>query len=192
MPPTVLDPRTALVLIDLQKGIVEGTARDASTVVDNAARLAAAFRRASLPVVLVKVAFSRGGKDRLRPRSDAPPPAPPTAPDFAELASQLQPSDDDIRITKRQWGAFHGTELDLQLRRRGVTGIVLGGISTSIGVESTARSAFEHGYNITFAADAMTDTVAESHRNSIERIFPRIGQVRTTDEILAEVSGRSL
>lgn len=192
MPPTVLDPRTALVLIDLQKGIVEGTARDASTVVDNAARLAAAFRRASLPVVLVKVAFSRGGEDRLRPRSDAPPPAPPTAPDFAELASQLQPSDDDIRITKRQWGAFHGTELDLQLRRRGVTGIVLGGISTSIGVESTARSAFEHGYNITFAADAMTDTVAESHRNSIERIFPRIGQVRTTDEILAEVSGRSL
>lgn len=188
-----LDPRTALVLIDLQKGIVGmRTVHDAAAVIANAARLADAFRRADLPVVLVNVAFSPDGEDRLRPRSDVPPPASLPPPDFGELVPELHAAPRDVRITKRQWGAFHGTELDLQLRRRGVTGIVLGGISTSIGVESTARSAFEHGYHIVLAADATTDTVEESHRHAVERIFPRIGQVRTTDEILAALAQQSL
>ena len=88
-------------------------------------------------------------------------------------------------ILKRQWGAFYGTDLDLQLRRRGLTTIVIGGIATEFGVESTARDAYERGYELVFASDAMTGSNTESYANSIERIFPRMGRVRATDEIVA-------
>jgi nicotinamidase-related amidase len=181
-----LDPRTALVVIDLQKGVVgRPLFHPVPEIVANAAQLAAAFRKASLPVVLVNVAFSPDSADRLNPRADAPQPPMALPADFSELIAELGAQPSDIRITKRQWGAFYGTELDLQLRRRGVTGIVLCGIATSIGVESTARAAFEHGYQLTFASDAMTDFKEATHNNSLQNIFARIGQVRTTQEIIA-------
>ncbi|MBI0384557.1 isochorismatase family protein, partial [Streptomyces albiflaviniger] len=90
----------------------------------------------------------------------------------------------DIVVTKHTWGAFHGTDLDLQLRRRGATQVVLGGIATSIGVESTARAAYAHGYHVTLATDAMTDMDADAHRNSVEKIFPRLGETDSTDAII--------
>ena len=183
---TELDPRTALVLIDLQKGIAGfPTVHPAAEVIAKAARLAAAFRAAKLPVVLVNVAFAPDGADALKPRADAASPVRTLPPDFAELVPELDAQPSDIRITKRQWGAFYGTDLDLQLRRRQISGIVLGGISTSIGVESTARDAFERGYNLTFVGDAMTDMKDVTHNHSVEHIFPRIGQVRTTQDVLA-------
>ena len=106
-------------------------------------------------------------------------------PEWMELIPELDRQPGDTVIFKRQWGAFYGTDLDLQLRRRGLTTIVLCGIATEFGVESTARDAYEHGYELVFAADAMTGTTAEAHANSIERIFPRIGRVRTTEQIVA-------
>lgn len=185
MPATTLDPKTALVLIDLQKGIMAlPTVHPTATVVAHAARLATAFRGAGLPVVLVTVTFSPDGGDRLRTRTDAATPAFATPPEFSELAPELMPQPSDIRITKRQWNAFYGTELDLQLRRRGVTGIVLGGVSTSIGVESTARAAYERCYNVTLASDAMTDRDPTAHECSLTKIFPRLGEVDTTNAIL--------
>jgi nicotinamidase-related amidase len=188
MPITALDPKTALVLIDLQKGIVAmPTAHPAPGVIANAARLAAAFRRAELPVVLVNVAFSPDGGDRPHTRVDAPPPNLPVTPDFSELVPELAAAPSDLRITKRQWNAFYGTELDLQLRRRGVTGIVLAGISTSIGVDATARAAYERSYNVTFASDAMTDRDALLHECAVTKIFARLGEVATTDAILQHV-----
>ena len=90
-------------------------------------------------------------------------------------------------IQKRQWGAFYGTDLDLQLRRRGISKIVLCGIATSIGAESTARDAWERSYNLTFASDAMTDLYADAHERSLSIIFPRIGEIGTTDEILGKL-----
>jgi len=100
------------------------------------------------------------------------------------LVAELHTGPDDIVVTKRNWGAFFGTDLDLQLRRRGVTQIVLAGVATSIGVESTARAAHEHGYHVTLATDAMTDRDGDAHRNSIEKIFPRLGETGTTAEII--------
>jgi nicotinamidase-related amidase len=91
----------------------------------------------------------------------------------------------DIHITKRQWGAFHGTELELQLRRRGITQIVLGGVSTNIGVESTARNAFELGFHQVLVEDAMSSSSADHHRFAVENIFPRLGRVRSTEQVLA-------
>lgn len=97
---------------------------------------------------------------------------------------ELGPREGDIVVTKEQWGAFYGTDLDLRLRRRGITQIVVTGIATSIGVESTARSAHEHGYHVTIATDAVTDMDADTHRNSVEKIFPRLGETDTTAAIV--------
>ncbi|MGW5399143.1 hydrolase [Streptomyces sp. NPDC003952] len=180
-----LDKHTALVLIDLQKGIMAlPVVTPSEQILDKGIRLAGAFRTAGLPVVLVKVAWSPDGGDLPTARADAP--GPTTAPpaQFSELPPELAAGADDIVITKRHWGAFTGTELDLQLRRRGIKRIVLAGISTSIGVESTARSAWEHSYDLVFAQDATTDTDADAHTHTFTKIFPRLGHVSTTDEIL--------
>jgi nicotinamidase-related amidase len=104
--------------------------------------------------------------------------------DWAELVPELNEQPGDIKITKRTWGAFHDTELDAKLKEQGVTQVVICGVATSAGVESTARSAHEHGYNVVLAADAMTDMSAEAHENSLERIFPRLGETGKTQDIL--------
>jgi len=192
VPITALDPRTALVVIDLQRGIVAlPTVHPTADVIRRSALLVQAFRAAELPVVLVNVQ-PRPGIDALQPRADATPPTATRSADFAQLVDQLQADPArDILITKRQWGAFYGTELDLQLRRRKITGIVLCGIATSIGVESTARNAYELGYDLTFASDAMTDLYADAHEVALTRIFPRMGEIGTTDEILAMLAARA-
>ncbi|WP_330299662.1 hydrolase [Streptomyces sp. NBC_00503] len=179
-----LDGGTALVLIDLQKGILGlPTTRPAPEILKNAIALAEAFRARKLPVVLVKVAWSPDGGDLPTTDVDRPGPAaaPPAA--FSEIPRELAELG-DVVVTKRHWGAFTGTELDLQLRRRGIHRIVLAGISTSIGVESTARTAWENSYELVFAEDATTDTDADSHAHAFGKIFPRIGKVSTTEDIL--------
>lgn len=191
MPVSELDPRTALIVIDLQRGVVGlPTVHPVAGVVANAARLADAFRASDQPVVLVNV-FIRPGVDALQPRADLKPPPRTISPEFAELVPEMRADPNrDILITKRQWGAFFGTELDLQLRRRKITGIVLCGIATSIGVESTARAAYELGYNQSFAADAMTDLAEDAHDVSLKRIMARIGEVGSTDDIIAKLNAR--
>jgi nicotinamidase-related amidase len=185
MPATALDPRTALVVIDLQKGLAAyPTVHPFAGVVANARRLAEGFRRAQLPVVLVNVSFAADGADRLRTRTEAQLRLPAMS-DFSELVPELGAEPGDLRVTKKQWNAFYGTDLDLQLRRRGVTGIVLAGVATSFGVDTTARAANERAYNVTFASDAMTDMDAAAHELELKRIFPRLGEIDTTDAVLA-------
>jgi nicotinamidase-related amidase len=87
-------------------------------------------------------------------------------------------------VTKRTWGAFTNTGLDQHLRKLGVTQVVIAGVATSVGVESTARHAYENGFHVTLAVDAMTDTSPDTHTNSISRIFPRLGETGTTREII--------
>ncbi|MFE0380273.1 isochorismatase family protein [Streptomyces inhibens] len=180
MPVTTLDAHTALVLIDLQKGIagLPTSPLPAAEVVERGAQLAAAFRERGLPVVLVNVTGGAPGRTESAMGGGTPPA------DWAELVPELDRQPGDLTVTKQQWGAFHGTNLDLELRRRGVTQAVLGGIATSIGVESSARAAHEHGYHVTIATDAVTDLDPEAHRNSLEKIFPRLGETGTTEAIL--------
>jgi nicotinamidase-related amidase len=182
---------TALVLIDLQRGIMAmPVAPHAATdVLARAIQLANACRKARSPVVLVRVSVAADGADALTQPRDIP--ANSARPDgWDVLSPELATSPSDIIITKHQWGAFYGTELDLQLRRRGIRTIILGGISTNIGVESTARDAFERGYSLVFAEDAMSASSAEGHTSSCQNIFPRIGHVRSTAEVLAALGGR--
>jgi nicotinamidase-related amidase len=183
---TTLDEKSALVVIDLQNGIVGilTTPYPAAEVVGRAVRLAGAFRTHELPVVLVRVTRARDGADPVPGRTEAPRPAGPPPAGWDAVVDELSGHADDIVVTKRNWGAFHGTDLDLQLRRRGVTQIVLAGIATSIGVESTARAAHEYGYHVALAVDAMADRDADAHHNSVTRIFPRLGETGTTAEIL--------
>ncbi len=174
-----LDPTSALVLIDLQAGIVAGPkAHPVETVIANAARLAAAFRDRGQTVVLVNVAGGAPGRvEQARPPGPRPE-------GFDELVPELEAAPGDLRVTKRRWGAFSEPSLDRELRALGVTQIVLGGIATSIGVESTARQAHELGYNVTLVIDAMTDFSLEAHDHAVERIFPRIGERVVTDTVI--------
>jgi nicotinamidase-related amidase len=184
------EARTALVIIDLQRGIAsrEVAPHSGAQVVENAAKLVEAFRAARLPVVFVRVAFSAGDGDALRPLLDNPPPMPPRAPDFSELMPQLRAQPDDIVVTKRNWGAFYGTDLELQLRRRDVQRIAICGISTNVGVESTARDAFERRYKLLFVEDAMAAMSAQEHEHSCRVMFPRMGIVRSTAQVLEALS----
>ncbi|MFD5626915.1 MULTISPECIES: hydrolase [unclassified Streptomyces] len=184
---TTLDPRTALVLIDLQNGIVgnPGLAPyPGAEVVERAGRLADAFREHGLPVVLVRVTAAADGADAVPGRIDGGSRSRTWPEGWDVVVDDLTGHPEDITVTKRNWGAFHGTDLDVHLRRRGITQIVLAGIATSIGVESSARAAHEHGYHVTLATDAMSDITEETHRNSVERIFPRLGETGTTAEVV--------
>jgi nicotinamidase-related amidase len=184
---TTLDPQTALVVIDLQKGIAGAPTvpHTGAEVVARSAQLADAFRAAGAPVVLVRVTFAPDGSDAVPGRTEASGAGGTRPVGWDVIVDELAGHDGDIVVTKRNWSAFYGTDLDLQLRRRGVTQIVLAGIATSIGVESTARAAHEHGYHVTLATDAMADRDADAHANSIGRIFPRLGETGTTAEIIA-------
>jgi nicotinamidase-related amidase len=179
---TTLDPKPALVVIDLQKGLmVVPTVHPIKKVVDRAARLASAFRRHRLPVVLVNATGRAPGRteaDRARASDFNPPP------DWADLVDELHTQPGDLLVTKLRWGAFHDTSLHAHLQELGATQVVLAGIATSIGVESTARSAYEHGYHVVLVTDAMTDRDPAAHDNSVERIFPKLGETATTGEIL--------
>jgi len=185
----ILDPRRiAIVVIDLQKGIVgfPGSPHSASSVIANAVALLDAARSAGAQPILVHVGRSPDGGDGLQITSDQPMRATGTLPpDWSELIPELNRQPNDIVILKRQWGAFYGTDLELQLRRRNLNTIVLCGIATEIGVESTARDAYERGFEQVFAEDAMTTRTTEGHANSIANIFPRMGRVRSTAEIVA-------
>jgi len=183
---TTLDPATtALVLIDLQEGIVgmDGLApRSGPEVAEIARNLAARFREARAPVVLVHVGFREG---------EAPPsavdkpmqlPAGGTPPAWSQFVDRLQESG-DIVVLKHHWGAFTGTDLDLQLRRRGVRTVVIAGIATNMGVESTARSAWEHSYDVVLVEDACTGRSAEMHAFAVANIFPMIARVTSADAV---------
>ncbi len=178
---------TALVLIDLQKGIVGRDTRPykAAEVLSNAVKLVKKFRENGMPIFFVHVDFRNAVPLKVESDSSISAATPP--PNWAEFSDELGVAQDDIVITKRQWGAFYGTDLEQQLRRRKIDTIVLGGIATTYGVESTARFAYEYGFNQVFAEDAMTDLAEESHKVAVEFVLKRMGKVRSTEDILSSL-----
>ncbi|MEU7133291.1 hydrolase [Streptomyces sp. NPDC046261] len=193
MPVLDLSPKAALVVLDVQQGILGLPLQPhpADRVVDNSARLARAFRAAGLPVVLVNVAHGPDGGAALRPRADVPHNPPVLHPRYSALAPELAAHPGDLLITKRQWGAFTGTELDLQMRRRGIDELVLTGVATNLAVESTARHAYEHGYHVVVAEDATSTFSAEHQDFAIRRILPMIARIDSTDAVLTALTYRS-
>jgi nicotinamidase-related amidase len=191
MPLTELDPRTAFVTIDFQSILrVLPLMNPLDVVVSNARRLSVAFRDALLPVVHVKVSYSSDFGDALQPRADAPLHLSELPDGWDEYLDELGIEPSDVLVTKRQFGAFYGTDLDLQLRRRGVTGVVLAGVSTSGGVESTARAAAEHGYNVAIVTDAVTDLNPVSHADALENTLPLFCELDVTEVVIAMLAAR--
>ncbi|KAF1008239.1 MAG: Isochorismatase family protein YecD [Luteibacter sp.] len=182
MPLSQLDANAALIVIDLQKGIVGlPTFSPTAPVVARSAALAKAFRASGRPVVLVNVVAGAPG------RTDAEHRAFPEDPAFVELVPELEQASTDHLVSKHRWGAFQTTDLDSWLRGKGVEQLVIVGIATSVGVESTARYAHELGYHVVLVPDAMTDLNADAHHNSVTRIFPRIAETTDTQTLLAKL-----
>jgi nicotinamidase-related amidase len=184
---SALDRKAALLVIDLQKGIVGlPAAHPIAGVMANAVKLLEAFRRRGLPVVLVNVAGSAPGRtEQARPRAAEMPAG------WTELVPELGPQPGEHTVTKRTWGAFTNTDLEQYLKQAGVTQVVIAGVATSAGVESTARHAHELGLNVALAVDAMTDQSAEAHDRSIRLIFPRLGETGTSQQIVDLLPGGS-
>ena len=186
-PPLIPSPqRTALVVVDIQGFTVFAPVAPHSgeTVLANVVRLAEACRAAGILVVIVQAS---GGKISLKPPADLAMPKLEFPPDSHEVPEALGPKDGDVVITKYNWGAFFGTSLDIQLRRRGIDTIILAGIATNYGVEGTARQAHERDYAQVLVSDAMSAFSAEEHHHSLSTEMPRIARVRTTDQVLAAI-----
>jgi len=181
--------KTALIVIDLQKGIaaIPTEPYTSKVVIENTAKILNEARRKNIPVFLVHVTPSPDLKDALHPVSETSYQVSGYNPSWSEFVPELNTQPSDFLITKHQWGAFYGTELDLQLRRRGIETIILCGISTNFGVESTARFAYEYGFNQLFVSDTMVARSKEEHEYPLKYIFPRLGLIRTTDEVLQAV-----
>jgi nicotinamidase-related amidase len=176
---TMLDPKTALLVVDLQKGIVGlPTAHPIGGVIEKTVALLETFRERELPVVLINVNGSPPGRTE-RSFSVKGMPA-----DSSDLIPELKQQPSDHLVTKRTRGAFTHTDLEKYLRENGVTQVVITGVATGAGVESTARQAHELGFNVTLAIDAMTDLDADVHHNSVTRIFPKMSETGTTQQII--------
>jgi nicotinamidase-related amidase len=187
MPLTTLDPNTALIAIDLQKGIVNGNfIHPIADIIDRTRALIDVFRTKNLPVALVNVAGRAPGRTEQGPRSSQT-----FAEGWTDLLPQLDRQPSDIVVTKRSCGAFATTDLERQFKARGVTQVVVTGVATSVGVEATARQTYEQGFNVTLALDAMTDMRKEAHEYSIRNVFPRLGETGTTQEIISLLETRS-
>lgn len=189
-----------MVVIDLQDGIVKmSTAHPGTVIVQQSARLVEAFRKAGLPVVIVNVVPWGAASGKVRTQAPGMPKdeaaqkqarAAMEAAGFFTIVPELGSRPEDIYVTKKTWNAFYDTDLELRLKELDVTNIVLCGIATSIGVEGTARAAYERGFNVSFVEDAMTDMVLSAHENSLGTIFPRLGEVDTTDAVLGLLEKR--
>ena len=178
--------KTAVVVIDLQKGIssIPTEPYPSALVIENSIKIITAARKNNMPVFLVHVTPSPDMKDALHPIAETSFTRSGNDPGWSEFVPELNIQPGDFLITKHQWGAFYGTELDLQLRRRGIDTIILCGIATNFGVESTARYAYELGYNQIFVEDAMSARSKEEHAYPVKYIFPRLGLIRTINEVL--------
>jgi nicotinamidase-related amidase len=178
---TALDPMTALVIVDLQRGLVGSSfAAPIDGVVERSRALADAFRARELPVVLVNVDGGAPGRTE-QPRR----PMDNLADDFTQIIPELDQQPNDLVVTKRTWGAFASTDLEARLKAAGVTQVVITGVATGTGVESTARQAYELGFNVTLTIDAMADTRPEAHDHAIKNVFPRLGETGLTADVLA-------
>jgi len=178
--PLDIDPRPALIVIDLQAGTLSNpTVHPAADIVANSVELLDAFREKGLPVVLASVVGSPAGRNNYGGGAREYPT------EFSALAPELNQQPTDLIVTRNTWSAFAGTDLSLTLAELGVTQVILVGVATSFGVESTARSAYDLGYNVVIATDAITDLRAESHEGSLARVFPVLAQTATVEEITA-------
>jgi nicotinamidase-related amidase len=180
---STIDNNAALVVLDLQVATVgmPTTPHAGPDIVDRSVALAKAFRDKGLPVVWVNVAGGSSGRTEITPEMGELPD------NWAELPEELGVTASDQTFTKFGWGAFHDERFDALLKRVGAGQVFLTGVTTSQAVESTARSAHERNYHVVVVTDAIGDLDADDHSHSLEKVFPKLAELATTDEILARL-----
>lgn len=190
---TINAKTTALVLVDFQNFSVklQTTPISAHQALANGVRLADACRERDVLVVLVRVGH---------PSNHTPHPNLPIDQAFSgfdysdnpmEICSALGPNEGDVIVDKYNWGAFYQTNLDAQLRRRGIATLIVGGLVTHIGVDTTMRQAQERNYAQILASDAVAAFEISQHEHVLQHVAPRLSKVRTTDQILAALNASS-
>jgi nicotinamidase-related amidase len=177
-PDTTDRPATALLVMDMQNGIVE---RFGDAVLEPAARAIAAARDAGLPVIYVRVAF-RAGHPEVSPRNRAfgalrDAGAMVDDDESTAVHPALAPEPGDVVVVKRRVSAFAGSDLDVVLRAAGIEHVALCGIATSGVVLSTLRQAADLDFGLTVLRDACADADDEVHRVLLEKVFPRQAEV---------------
>jgi nicotinamidase-related amidase len=186
---------TALLVMDVQNGIVDRVPDDAAALLDRVGSAIGCARSHGIPVVYVRVAFRAGATD-VSPRNKS----------FSALAGRtdmgvddpatqvhpaVTPLPGDVVVVKKRVSAFTGSDLDVVLRSLGVSRLVLCGIATSGVVLSTLRQAADLDYAITVLRDGCADMDPEVHRVLLDKVFPRQAEVVTADEWVAGVSSEA-
>lgn len=183
MPLSTLDATPALLVVDLQAQVIAMGLEDTPAVVERSAALAKAFREQGHPVVLINVDASPDGRSDANPAGGGA----RLSGDALAFAPELGQVDSDIVITKQTRGAFHGTTLEAELARRGVTQVFVTGVATGSGVEETCREAYARGLNVVTVTDAVTDRDAEVHEFVLRKVLPRFTETATTEQVLARL-----
>lgn len=190
-------PRTALIGMDCQTGIVSIYAKPQEEFVDRASRALRAARDAGMLVVFVEVGF-RPGLPEVSERNKL----------FAAIKTSSQhqklfegaagkthpalgPEPADVVVTKHRVSAFTGTDLEMVLRARGIETLVLFGIATSGVVLSTLLEASDSDYNLVVIADCCADLDAGLHEALLSRLFPMRAEVLTAAEFMTRLTESS-
>ncbi|MGW0180409.1 isochorismatase family cysteine hydrolase [Nocardia sp. NPDC003345] len=180
MPLTELPAASALVVVDMQSGTLPNArAVPADLLLDRVALLLTGFRQAGHTVVHLvatgtpdgRTAYADSGRSWDEDRTEIPP--------------EVAPTGNEPLLRRRAWSGFAGTDLEQRLRAGGVTTVVVAGLATTFGVESTARSAYDLGFDVIVAADAVSDPDPAGHERSITRVFPVLGRVAAAADIVA-------
>ena len=186
MPLRLAGRSCAFIMIDLQVSNehLPFQPHSFADVVRNANVVAAAVRSSGGLVVHTHVLLA----EMLNLPADKPLPSTPASPDGAEFAAEAGPTHGDVVVTKRQWGAFYATDLDLQLRRRKIETLLIGGVATELGVESTIRAAYDQGYALVFVEDAISGAARDSSDFFMTKLFPQMGRVRSSVQVASALS----
>jgi nicotinamidase-related amidase len=183
--PSIEHRSTALLVIDLQGSLSQQTyPRTTDDVVASATGLIAAARESGVMVIHVRAGNEPDGQDWIFAETDDDRPRRVWGPEDMLIDSRVEPREGDLVITKRQWGSFYDSGLELQLRRRGLDTLILCGIATNFAVESTARDGWERGFRLLFAEDAMAGLAPGDHEFAVARIFPRLGRILSTASLI--------
>ncbi|WP_051351224.1 isochorismatase family cysteine hydrolase [Sulfobacillus thermosulfidooxidans] len=176
--------RTAVMFIDMQNSIARHD--QFQSTIEACQRLLTIARTHQVPVIFVHVRPYEHVKRSMRGESEvllARPGSVPMDPKQYHIIDALPVLPEDHVVTKHVRSAFVGTELDHLLRALEVDTIVIGGIATNIGVESTVRVGADLGYNFVVAQDACAALSAEAHEASLKYSLPFFSRITTVDQL---------
>ncbi|HUK40858.1 MAG TPA: cysteine hydrolase [Candidatus Acidoferrales bacterium] len=194
--------KTGLLFFDMLNvyyhGAPEETKKRMKPVVDNAVRLRDSARKASIPIFYAMANHRSDGEIRslivtdtdMRlhpwPNGECNPAVHGATEGSWEqkIIDELKPAPEDYVIPKYRWSTFHQTYFDLALRSRGIDTIIISGGAVDVGVASTVYAARDLDYNVIVVRDACSNTHDDSMAAFMDKIFPRMGRVRSTDQVL--------